>query len=73
MRKLITLIIVVSMASCVAPYHTKHQSKTIRNISRPHYGLSRNAPFHINHNVPVRKQGDANDKTVRKQTRRSLH
>lgn len=65
MKKLILLIIVVSMASCIAPWHTKHQARTMRHISRPHHYRDRN--------VSPRHRGDYNDKSVRKQTRKALY
>jgi hypothetical protein len=64
MKKLLLLFIVLSMASCIAPYHTKHQARTIRNISRPHHYRERP--------VSPRHRGDYNHPAVRKQTRKSL-
>ena len=72
MKKLLLLFIVLSMASCIAPYHTKHQARTMRNISKPRYGSSNGGPFHINHSTSPRKRGDYNHPAVRKQTRKSL-
>ena len=65
MKKLLGLIIVLLMASCIAPWHTKHQARTMRNISRPHHYRERP--------VSPRHRGDYNDKTVRKETRKSLY
>jgi hypothetical protein len=65
MKKLILLLLVASMASCIAPWNTRHQAKTMRNISRPH---------HYRENPPSsRQRGDYHDKTVRKQTRKALY
>ena len=64
MKKLILLLLVTSMASCVAPYHTKHQARTMRNISRPHHYRDRNVSPH--------QRGDYRHPAVRKQTRKAL-
>ena len=65
MKKLLGLIIVLSMASCIAPYHTRHQARTMRHISRPHH--------YRDHKVSPRHRGDYNDKAVRKETRKALY
>lgn len=65
MKKLLGLIIVLSMVSCITPWNTKHQARTMRNISRPHHYRERP--------VSPRHRGDYNDKTVRKETRKSLY
>ena len=72
MKKLLLLFIVLSMASCITPWNTKHQARTMRNISKPRYGSSNGGPFHINHSTSSRKRGDYNHPAVRKQTRKSL-
>jgi len=64
MKKLLLLFIVLSMASCIAPYHTKHQARTMRNISRPHHYRDRNVSPH--------QRGDYRHPAVRKQTRKAL-
>jgi len=66
MKKLLLLLlfIVLSMASCIAPYHTKHQARTMRNISRPHHYRDRNVSPH--------QRGDYRHPAVRKQTRKAL-
>jgi len=59
-----SLIVVLSMASCIAPCNTRHQARTMRNISRPH---------HYRENPPSpRQRGDYNHPAVRKQTRKAL-
>ena len=64
MKKLILLLLVASMASCIAPYHTRHQARTMRNISRPHHYRDRN--------VSPNHRGDYRHPAVRKQTRKAL-
>ena len=64
MKKLILLFLAISMASCIAPWNTRHQARTMRNISRPH---------HYREKPPSpRHRGDYNHPAVRKQTRKSL-
>ena len=64
MKKLILLLLVVSMASCIAPYHTRHQARTMRHIAKPkHYR---------DHNVSPHHRGDYRHPAVRKQTRKAL-
>jgi hypothetical protein len=64
MKKLILLFLVASMASCIAPWNTRHQARTMRNISRPHHYVERDAS--------PRHRGDYNHPAVRKQTRKAL-
>ena len=63
MKKLILLLLVVSMASCIAPYHTRHQSRTMRNFDKPK-GFRDYPSAH--------RRGDYNHPAVRKETRRAL-
>jgi hypothetical protein len=65
MKKLLLLFVVLSMASCIAPWNTRHQARTMKNISRPHH--------YRDHTVLPRQRGDYRDKTVRKETRKSLY
>lgn len=65
MKKLILLFLVASMASCIAPWNTRHQYKTMRDISRPHNYVGRH--------VSPRERGDYNHPAVHKQTRKTLY
>ena len=64
-KLLLLLIIVLSMASCIAPWNTRHQYKTMRDISRPHNYVGRH--------VSPRERGDYNHPAVHKQTRKTLY
>ena len=64
MKKLLLLFAVLSMASCIAPWNTRHQARTMRNISKPHHYVGRH--------VSPRERGDYNHPAVHKQTRKAL-
>jgi len=55
----------ITMTSCMTPYHTKYQAKNLKSFNKSHN--------YMRHNVSPRERGDYNDKSVRQQTRKTLY
>ena len=59
MKKLLLVLMIFAMGSCIAPYNTRHQKRVMTHFEKPKRGMHG-------------KRGDHYDHTVRKETRRAL-